>query len=96
MLSIRKRYKRLTAYSTDGSRQRPYDTVLPLSQELGLPVDTSCSRDDEKCVQNVIMSYNGTGNVLVCWEHSELTKLAEQLGDKKAPEYPDNRYGSLP
>jgi hypothetical protein len=74
----------------DGSQQRPYDTVLPLSQELGIPVDTSCQRDDEKCVEDVVTNYNGTGNVLVCWEHDELTKLVEQLGDKKAPDYPDN------
>lgn len=29
------------AYKSDGSRERPYETVEPLAQDLGLTVDTS-------------------------------------------------------
>jgi hypothetical protein len=39
--------------------------VLPLSQDLGLPVDTSCDRDDADCVAEVVNSYTGSGNILI-------------------------------
>lgn len=29
-------------YKSDGSRDRPYETVLPLSQDLGLTIDHVC------------------------------------------------------
>src|SRR5450759_5391909 len=54
---------------SDGSQARPYDTVLPLSEDLGLTIDISCQRDDSACVQNVVDSYTGAGNILICWEH---------------------------
>jgi len=77
---------------SNGKRSRPYDTVLPLSQSLNLTIDTSCEKTDSECVAALVKAYNGTGNVLVCWEHGELTDIVESLGDKKAPEYPDDRY----
>lgn len=76
----------------DGKRQRPYDTVEPLAEDLGLTVDTSCDRDDSKCVKDVVKNYTGSGNILICWEHSALTDIVEELGDDDAPDYPDDRY----
>lgn len=49
----------------DGSQQRPYDTVVPLAQDLGITVDTSCQRDDEDCVSDVVENYEGEGNILI-------------------------------
>ncbi|EME39468.1 hypothetical protein DOTSEDRAFT_139477 [Dothistroma septosporum NZE10] len=80
-------------YKSDGSRQRPYDTVLPLSQDLGLTVDHSCDRDDTKCVKDKVKDLKDLdGNILLCWEHKELTDIAEELGDDNAPEYPSDRF----
>jgi hypothetical protein len=76
----------------DGSRQRPYDTVEPLAEDLGLSVDTSCDRDDQDCVADVVESYNGSGNILICWEHDALHDIVKALGDKNAPDYPDDSY----
>ncbi|KAL9058444.1 MAG: hypothetical protein Q9162_001739 [Coniocarpon cinnabarinum] len=76
----------------DGSRQRPLDTVQPLATDLNLNVDTSCDRDDADCVEDVVKSYDGPGNVLICWEHKRLTDIAEALGDNDAPDYPDDRF----
>ncbi|PTU21625.1 hypothetical protein P175DRAFT_0476970 [Aspergillus ochraceoroseus IBT 24754] len=73
-----------------GKRARPYDTVLPLADDLGLTIDTSCDRDDADCVKDVVDSYSGSGNILICWEHSELTDIVEALGDSNAPTYPDD------
>lgn len=38
--------------------------------------------------------YTGSDNILICWEHKELTKIAEKLGDDDAPTYPDDRLVS--
>lgn len=57
---------------SSGKRQRPYDTVKPLADDLGLKVDTSCDRDDPECVDKVVKNYKGAGNILICWEHDAL------------------------
>lgn len=77
---------------SNGKRARPYDTVEPLAEELGLTVDTSCGRDDSSCVKDVVDSYSGSGNILICWEHDALTDIVQALGDDNAPTYPDDRY----
>ncbi|KAJ9296734.1 hypothetical protein DTO271G3_4933 [Paecilomyces variotii] len=77
---------------SDGKRDRPYETVEPLAQDLGLTVDTSCDRDDPKCVKKTVDNYTGSGNILICWEHGELTDIVDKLGDDNAPTYPDDRY----
>ncbi|KAI8945240.1 hypothetical protein F4801DRAFT_140415 [Xylaria longipes] len=76
----------------DGKRNRPYLTVKPLADDLGLTVDTSCDRDDEGCVQDLVDDYNGSKNILICWEHDELNNIAEQLGAKNVDSYPDDSY----
>lgn len=79
---------------SDGKRVRAYQTVLPLSEDLGLEVDISCDRDDPECVKDAIEEYDGDGNVLICWEHDALTDIVEELGvdEDDAPEYPDDKY----
>lgn len=79
-------------YKSNGKRKRPYDTVKPLADELGLTVDHSCDRDDPKCVRKKVKKYSGGKNILICWEHDELTDIAEKLGVNDAPSYPDDRY----
>ncbi|KAJ6111437.1 hypothetical protein N7523_007498 [Penicillium sp. IBT 18751x] len=81
--------------SSSGKRQRPYDTVEPLAEDLGLTVDTSCDRDDPKCVKKVVDNYTGSGNILICWEHDALTDIVETLGDSNAPDYPDNSFNII-
>lgn len=73
-------------------RQRPLETVKPLANDLSLPVDTSCDRDDAACVKNVVDTFQGDGNILICWEHNALTDIVKKLGDKEAPEYPHDSF----
>lgn len=80
---------------SDGSRDRPYETVEPLANSLGLTVDTSCGRDDSDCVANVVENYSGSGNILICWEHGQLTDIVSALGDDDAPTYPDDSYNII-
>ncbi|KIM80195.1 hypothetical protein PILCRDRAFT_9750 [Piloderma croceum F 1598] len=86
------------AYKSDGSRERPYETVLPLAGDLGLTVDVSCDRDDSSCVEKAVKAYAGTSNsksVLICWEHDELTDIADALGVKNPPDYPSDSYNLI-
>ncbi|KAI1196830.1 hypothetical protein F5X97DRAFT_201138 [Nemania serpens] len=76
----------------NGKRERPYQTVKPLADDLGLTVDTSCDRDDEKCVQDAVDDYKGGKNILICWEHDQLNNIAEELGAKDVDNYPDDSY----
>ncbi|CAI7597602.1 unnamed protein product [Penicillium bialowiezense] len=80
---------------SSGKRARPYDTVEPLAEDLGLTVDTSCDRDDPSCVKDVVDGYSGNGNILICWEHDALTDIVKELGDKDAPSYPDDSYNII-
>ena len=65
-------------------------TVQPLASDLGLTVDTSCDRDDADCVADLVDGYNGTGNILICWEHDNLSNIVEAMVDKNPPSYPDD------
>ncbi|KAF1989768.1 hypothetical protein K402DRAFT_401860 [Aulographum hederae CBS 113979] len=83
------------AYKSDGSRIRPYQTVKPLADDLGLTVDIQCDRDDADCVQDVVDDYDGPGNILICWEHDALHDIVKELGMKNAPDYPDDSFNII-
>ncbi|KAH8800261.1 hypothetical protein F5884DRAFT_547743 [Xylogone sp. PMI_703] len=76
----------------DGSRDRPYETILPLSQDLGLTPNISISRNNAGDAAKAAKAYEGPGNVLVCWEHGVLAKIVEHLDVKEKAVYPDNRF----
>lgn len=60
---------------------------MPVASDLGLAVDTSCDRDDQKCVAKAVSSFakGHSSNVLIAWEHDALTDIAGALGVKKPP-----------
>jgi len=77
----------------DGSRSRPYETILPLSQDLGLTPNTKIDRDDASGAAIEAKSYKGPGNVLVCWEHGVLGDIVKELGVKgENTTYPGDRF----
>ncbi|CZT18410.1 probable phosphoglycerate mutase family protein [Ramularia collo-cygni] len=79
-------------YKSDGSRKRPYDTVTPLAQDLGLTINHSCDRDDPDCVKDAVKAHRGSGNILICWEHDALHDIVKDLGASDAPSYPSDRF----
>ncbi|OJJ50255.1 hypothetical protein ASPZODRAFT_90240 [Penicilliopsis zonata CBS 506.65] len=80
---------------SDGSRQRPYDTVLPLAEELGLTIDTNCTKKDYDCVADTVENYEGEGNILICWEHAALNNIVEALGVSSYSNYPSDAYNLI-
>ncbi|KAN0065201.1 hypothetical protein ACQY0O_001698 [Thecaphora frezii] len=68
-------------YRASGKRKRPYLTVKPLAEKLGLPIDHSCDRDDPNCAARIALEQSSQGrNVIICWEHRKLTEIAKALG----------------
>ena len=80
-------------YKSNGKRIRPYDTVKPLADKMGLAVDHSCDRDDEDCAEDLIKraAKNGARRILVCWEHKVLSDIAHKLGVDDL-DYPSDRF----
>ncbi|KAF4979141.1 hypothetical protein FDECE_18112 [Fusarium decemcellulare] len=66
----------------DGGHQRPYDTVKPLADALGLKVHKKIQRDDHAGAASEALSFEGPGNVLLCWEHHNLEGIAKAIGIK--------------
>jgi hypothetical protein len=80
----------------DGHDERPYLTVLPLANSLGLKpenggLDIRFKRGDSSDVADAVNNFQGTGNILICWEHHALTNLATAIGVTNAPEYNGDR-----
>ncbi len=66
-------------------------TVLPLANDLGLDIDTHCSRKDTQCVADSIWSYDGPGNILIAWRHKNMGTIQENLGSRDPLDYPEDR-----
>ncbi|CAG8044876.1 unnamed protein product [Penicillium nalgiovense] len=76
----------------NGAHGRAFETVLPLAKDLGLTVDTHCKRKKVKCVAKTIRSYDGPGNILIAWRHSNMGGIETELGALEPIEYPDGRF----
>jgi len=66
---------------------RTGETLAPLSQELGLPVNTRFGTDDYGLLARSVLSqpaYRGK-TVVICWTHHNIAELAEALGVKNPP-----------
>ncbi|PHH64219.1 hypothetical protein CDD81_4833 [Ophiocordyceps australis] len=79
----------------NGSQRRPYDTVAPLAKDLGLVIDQTCSKWHEECVADVVKKYRGPGNILVCWEHVQLGRIAQELGTETPEHYPKKVFDQI-
>ena len=60
-----------------GRSRRPYDTLRPLAQRLGLPIAEMASSGDVRTAAAKLSALPGP--VLVCWRHRELPTLARAL-----------------
>lgn len=85
-----------TTPQSSGKRIRPYETVKPLADDLGLTIDHHCDRDDSDCAVDSISSFinnqasSSSVGVLLCWEHDALSDISKGLGDEF--NYPDDHF----
>lgn len=76
---------------------RPRDTVAPLAEALGLPVDERFGVDDPlPPLADALQATSGAA--LLCWRHDELPALAQGLAQTLRPDlvvpprWPDDRF----
>ncbi|GIJ91152.1 hypothetical protein Asppvi_010117 [Aspergillus pseudoviridinutans] len=62
------------------SRLHPYETVKPLVDDLGVPFNIEIDRDDAAGVASAVNKYKGASNILICWEHHNLSNIAKAIG----------------
>jgi len=73
--------------SSDGSL-RPIETVTPTARALGLPVQSTLTKDQTSELVSEIEgnpSYDGK-TVVICWEHKMIPVIASGFGLKDGPE----------
>ena len=60
---------------------RPVLTLNPLSEALGLPIDTSFQDEEYKLLAQEIVSQSrfGDARVIICWHHGKIPELARAL-----------------
>lgn len=78
---------------SDGDSQRPYETILPLSQRLQMTINIEYAKADTTPLVDDVRQCAGV--VLICWEHGEIPKIANKiLGDSTtAPQkWPADRF----
>lgn len=78
--------------------------MQPLADDLedfGVRINTDIEKDDAAGVARAAKAYRGGGNVLICWEHHNLSDIAKAIGIKGFAEssgwsgklqYPDSRF----
>lgn len=77
----------------EGEGQRTRETVQPLADKLGIPVNTGFGKGDvEELVEHVLAQ---PGPTLISWQHSDIPDIAAAFPSvSPAPpaEWPDDRY----
>ena len=77
----------------EGEGQRTRETVAPLADALGLPVQTEYGKGEEKKLMRDVLERSGT--TLISWQHSEIPAIADAF-DAVTPtppaEWPSNRF----
>ena len=82
-------------YPHHEGNHRTYETLLPLSQSLGLSITTPYSEGQEPELAASILATD-TGISLVCWEHSRIPDIAAHIpvaiGVVVPRAWPDDRF----
>ena len=77
----------------EGEGQRTRETVAPLADALGLPVNTEYGKGEEKKLMKDVLDLSGT--TLISWQHSEIPALAdafESVTPDPPQEWPSDRF----
>ena len=67
-----------SAYPNASVNHRTYETLLPLSQRLGLPINTTDPEGQEAQLAASILASDAGGS-LVCWGHSHIPDIAANI-----------------
>jgi broad specificity phosphatase PhoE len=77
----------------EGEGQRTRETVAPLADALGIPVNTEYGKGEEKKLMKDVLELSGT--TLISWQHSEIPAIAdvfESVTPAPPQEWPSDRF----
>jgi hypothetical protein len=77
----------------DGEGKRTRETVQPLADHLGIPVNTSFGKGDEEALVEHVISQPGP--TLISWQHGEIPAIAHAfpfVTPTPPAEWPDDRF----
>ncbi len=73
------------------SSERPVETITPLSDKLGLKINTTWKKKDWSKMTEAALQAKGV--VLICWQHDDIPNIANKiLGQDVAPKWPGDRF----
>lgn len=71
--------------------ERPIQTITPLSDKLGLPINTNWKK--KQWSEMTTAALQSKGVVLICWQHDDIPSIANQImGQNTAPQWPGDRF----
>jgi phosphohistidine phosphatase SixA len=90
----------LFAAAPSEDSDRPYETIKPLGEVLGLKIDRSFTDKQHSELAKEILSDStnyGGKTILICWHHEKIPALArDDLGQVAAPEtWPDEVFDQI-
>jgi phosphohistidine phosphatase SixA len=85
----------LFASTDSSSSSRPRETLTPLSQKTGVPIDTSVADKDYKDLAKELDDPKFDGKfIVIAWHHGKIPELAQKLG-APAGSYPSPWDGKV-
>ncbi|WP_203546697.1 flagellar basal body-associated protein FliL [Dyella caseinilytica] len=84
----------LYASADSKSSMRPRLTITPLSQALGLPLDTRFADKQTKEMADALRNEAHGNHVLIAWHHGEIPKLIHDLGGDSSALIPGDKWPS--
>jgi phosphohistidine phosphatase SixA len=98
--SMYPRISALFAAAPSKDSTRPYETIEPLAEVLGLTIDKSFADNQHSELARKILSDSadyGGETILICWHHEKIPALArEDLGQVAAPKiWPDEVFDQI-
>ena len=88
----------LFAAANSDTSHRPYLTILPLSQAIGLPINTDYKDKDYAKLADALQSADHGQAILICWHQGKIPDLVRALGADPRDvlpdgNWPDDQYG---
>jgi broad specificity phosphatase PhoE len=85
------------ASTSTKNSERPYETVRPMADKLGLDVNTMyADKETEKFVKELRKPKFKDKTILICWHHGQMPKLIRELGyEPPYEEWPEELYDRI-
>ena len=84
----------LYASADSKSSMRPRLTLTPLSQALGLPIDSRFADKQTREIADALRSEAHGNHVLIAWHHGEIPALIHDLGGDSSALIPGDKWPS--